>query len=240
MPFTPFHLGPALCLGIPLRKYIHAPTFILANVLLDIEPLLVLITGLSYPLHGYLHTFVAAIGVGVAFGFVMFFFERTIHPLYRKLLLEPEATFKKSHFIIAGVLGTMLHVLFDSPLYWDIKPFYPLTVNPLYGSVSSLEIYLLSVWMGILGIIFYLLLLTVWAYKRLQKRPSKTQGNNTKIIQEGLFSSFSVSPHFHCKACECPVPTSFLRNIFAKLLFARFVVIISKYFTSCALFLVID
>lgn len=184
MPFTPFHLGPALCLGIPLRKYIHAPTFILANVLLDIEPLLVLVTGLNYPLHGYLHTFVAAIGVGVAFGFVMFFLERTIHPLYKTLLLEPEAMFKKSQFIIAGVLGTMLHVLFDSPLYWDIKPFYPLTVNPFYGWVSSLEIYLLSVWMGILGIIFYLLLLIVWAYKRQRKRPSKTQDNNTKIIQE--------------------------------------------------------
>lgn len=169
MPFTPFHLGPALCLGIPLRKYIHAPTFILANVVLDIEPLLVLITGLNYPLHGYFHTFIAAVGVGVAFGFVMFFLERPMHPLYKRLLLEPEATFKKSQFIIAGVLGTMLHVLFDAPLYWDIKPFYPLTANPLYGSVSSLEIYLLSVWMGVLGIILYSLLFIVWVYKRRRK-----------------------------------------------------------------------
>lgn len=56
MPFTPFHLGPALCLGSPLREYIHAPTLILANVVLDIEPLIMLITGLSYPLYGYLHT----------------------------------------------------------------------------------------------------------------------------------------------------------------------------------------
>jgi membrane-bound metal-dependent hydrolase YbcI (DUF457 family) len=169
MPFTPFHLGPALCLGIPLRKYIHAPTFIVANVLLDIEPLLVLITGLNYPLHGYLHTFVAAIGVGIAFGLVMFFLERSMRPLYKGLQLEPEATFKKSQFIIAGVLGTMLHVLFDAPLYWDIKPFYPLTANPLYGSVSSLEIYLLSVWMGILGIILYSLQFIVWVYKRRRK-----------------------------------------------------------------------
>ena len=171
MPFTPFHFGPALCLGIPLRKHIHAPTFILANVILDIEPLLVLAIGLNYPLHGYLHTFIAAVGVGVAFGFTMFFLERTMHPLYKTLLLEPEASFKKSQFIIAGVLGTMLHVLFDAPLYLEIKPFYPLTVNPLYGSFSSLQIYLLCVWMGVLGIIFYSLLI-VCEYKRWRKNPS--------------------------------------------------------------------
>ena len=175
MPFTPFHLGPALSLGILLRKYIHAPTFILANIVLDVEPLLVLLLEPHYPLHGYLHTFIAAVGIGVAFGLVMFFLERPLHPLYKRLLLEPQATLKKSQFILAGVLGAMLHVLFDAPLYWEIKPFYPLTANPLYGSVSSLEIYLLSFWMGVLGIIFYLLLLTVWAYKKLQKRPIKTQ-----------------------------------------------------------------
>src|SRR4030067_1435716 len=103
MPFTPFHLGPALCLGIPLRKYIHAPTFILANVIWDIEPLLVLIMGLNYPLHGYLHTFIAAVGVGVAFGFVMFLLERFMHPVYAKFSLESRVMVNKSQFIIAGV-----------------------------------------------------------------------------------------------------------------------------------------
>ena len=168
MPFTPFHLGPALCLGIPLRKYIHVPTFILANVILDTEPLLVLLLGLRYPLHGYLHTFIAAVGVGIAFGLVMFLLERPMHPLYRKLLLEPDIAFKKSQFMITGVLGTMLHVLFDSPLYLDIKPFYPLTANPLNGLGSSLEIYLLSFWMGVLGMIFYLLLI-VWHIRKRKK-----------------------------------------------------------------------
>jgi len=195
MPFTPFHLGPALCLGIPLRKYIHAPTFILANIILDIEPLLVLTIGLNYPLHGYLHTFIAAVVVGVVFGLGMFFLERIMHPFYKKLLLEPEATFKKTNFIIAGVFGTMLHVLFDSPLYWDIKPFYPLTVNPLYGSVFSLEIYLLSLWLGVLGVVFYLLVLIFKSYKRLRKNQSETP----IIMKEDTFKedyhpSFSVSP----------------------------------------------
>ena len=193
MPFTPFHLGPALCLGIPMRKYIHAPTFILASVLLDIEPLFVLVMGLNYPLHGYLHTFIAAIVMGVVFGFAMFFLERTMHPLYKALSLEQEATFEKTHFMIAGVLGTMLHVLFDSPLYWDIRPFYPLTANPLYGSVSSLEIYLLSVWMGVLGMVFYFLLLFSRAHKRLQNK-TKDRTLTARHSREEHDSSPSDSP----------------------------------------------
>jgi len=158
MPFTPFHIGPALFLGIPLRKHIHAPTFILANVILDVEPLLVLVSGVSYPLHGYLHTFIIGVGVGVVFALAMVTLERIGRPIYKTLMLEGEATFKKRHFLVAGVLGTTLHILFDSPLYFDIRPFYPLAANPLYGSVSSSEIYYVTVVMGILGMIFYLLL----------------------------------------------------------------------------------
>lgn len=58
MPFTPFHLGPAIFFGMLLRRNMHMPTFIVANVILDVEPLLVLILGLKYPLHGYFHTFI--------------------------------------------------------------------------------------------------------------------------------------------------------------------------------------
>ena len=80
MPFTPFHFGPALFLGLPLRKFMHVPTFILANVILDVEPFLILFYGLSYPLHGYSHTFLLAIVVGIALGYAMFPLEKTLHP----------------------------------------------------------------------------------------------------------------------------------------------------------------
>jgi membrane-bound metal-dependent hydrolase YbcI (DUF457 family) len=169
LPFTPYHFGPALCLGIPLRKYIHLPTLILANVVLDIEPMLVLFFGLDYPLHGYLHTLVAALGVGIGLGFVMFLLEKPLNPVYTRLLLEPKVELNKSQFIVAGILGTMLHVLFDAPLYWEIKPFYPLTLNPLYGLLTLSEVYFLCFWMVVLGIIFYSILLITAFYKDNKK-----------------------------------------------------------------------
>ena len=156
MPFTPFHFGPALGLGLPLRKYVHARTFIVANIVVDVEPLLVHLFVLRYPLHGYLHTFFSAFFVGLALGYVMFRLERILHPLYEGLLPKADNGLTLKSFMVAGVFGTCLHVLLDSPLYTDIQPFYPITANPLLNPDLTLGIYSLCVGMGILGMVYYL------------------------------------------------------------------------------------
>jgi hypothetical protein len=170
MPFTPFHLGPALSFGLPLRKYMHTPTFVVANVIVDVEPFLVLFLGLNYPLHGYLHTFFLAFFVGLALGYVMFYLEKIFHPIFKMLLLEKDQTLNLRSFLAPGVLGTLFHVLLDSPLYSDIRPFYPLTINPLYNPSLTSEVYSFCVWMGILGIVFYGYLLVSSVYNRFQKK----------------------------------------------------------------------
>ena len=156
MPFTPFHLGPGLLFSIPFKKYLHAPTFIIANLVLDIEPLIVLISGAQYPLHGFFHTFIMATAVGTAFGFLMLIAEKSMGPLFLRLQLEPETKPGRAQFVMAGIAGTWLHILFDSPLYSDIQPFFPLNLNPFYGIASSTVIYTLSMWLGIAGIIVFL------------------------------------------------------------------------------------
>ena len=156
MPFTPFHFGPALGFGLPLRKYMHVPTFIVANVIVDIEPLLVLVLGLNYPLHGFLHTFIFASLTGLALGYVMFSFDRFLHTLYKALKLVVEVNHSLKTFMVTAVSGTIFHVLLDSPLYRDIKPLYPFAQNPLYNPNLSMEVYTFCVWMGIIGIIYYL------------------------------------------------------------------------------------
>ncbi|MCD6537820.1 hypothetical protein J7L18_04335 [Candidatus Bathyarchaeota archaeon] len=56
----------------------------------------------------------------------------------------------------AGVSGTILHVLLDAPLYSDIRPFYPITANPLYNPSISLLINGFCIFAGIVGIIIYI------------------------------------------------------------------------------------
>jgi hypothetical protein len=169
MPFTPFHLGPGLGLGLLLRKYLHAPTFISANVIVDVEPLFVLFFRLRYPLHGYLHTFLLALPMGLAFGCVMYLLERFLNSLYKMFLLEADGNLSLKSFIIAGIFGVELHVLLDAPLYDDIKPLYPFAANPFYNSSLTPEIYSLCIWMGILGIIYYLVLLGISIYGKPPK-----------------------------------------------------------------------
>jgi membrane-bound metal-dependent hydrolase YbcI (DUF457 family) len=167
MPFTPLHLGPALTVGLPLRKYIHLPTFLVANVVLDVEPLLIMLFGLDYPLHGYLHTFLSATIVGILLGYVMFSFERHLKEVYLKIQLETNKTLPLKSFLIAGVSGTALHVLLDALLYSEMHPFFPLSANPFLSfHVSGLSVYLLCFWLCIFGAIYYFLLL---AYSIIKK-----------------------------------------------------------------------
>jgi len=170
MPFTPFHLGPGLGVSLLLRRYIHVPTFLLASVIVDIEPFLVLFLGLRYPLHGFLHSFLLAVPAGLILGYVMFLLERFLQPFYRIFLLEADKNLSLKSFLLAGSLGTGLHILLDSPLYNDITPFYPITTNPLYNPSLTPEIYSFCVWMGTFGIICYIGLLIFSIRRKLSKR----------------------------------------------------------------------
>ncbi|MEM2939062.1 MAG: hydrolase [Candidatus Bathyarchaeia archaeon] len=155
MPLTPFHLGPALCFGLPLREHMHAPTFFLANIIVDIEPFIVLVFGLNYPLHGYLHTFLFASILGLALGCIMFFMRGIFQGFFKIFLLEGERMANIKDFIVAGISGTVLHVLLDSPLNNNTKPLYPLMFNPFYKPALMLEIHSFCIWTGLLGMAFY-------------------------------------------------------------------------------------
>jgi len=157
MPFTPFHLGPALGIGLPLRKYLHVPTFIIGNIIIDIEPFLVLVLGLKYPLHGYLHTFIGASLIGILIGYIMYILDRSFHTLWKSLKLIKNY-YRSRNYLMAGVVGTILHVLLDSPLYHDIKPLYPLLTNPFYDPELTVLIYESCVFLGVIGFLCYLIM----------------------------------------------------------------------------------
>lgn len=141
MPFTPFHFGAHACVALPFQKKLDVPVFILSNIFVDIEPLLVILFNLNYPLHGYAHTFLGSFIIGSLWGCIAF--------TLRKPLSKAMNFFKLSYApslgisVLSGALGGCLHVLFDAPIYADIKPFYPLNINPLYGLISISMMYML-------------------------------------------------------------------------------------------------
>jgi len=149
MPFTPLHLGPALFFGFLLQRYIHFSTFLIANVIIDIEPFLVLFLSLNYPLHGFFHSFLGGSLVAVILSLLMAKIKEIVQ----------NQKIPKGDIWLAAFSGIYLHILLDSPLYTDIKPFYPFTGNPFYRInlgkgliISDAEIYFLCILLFIAGL----------------------------------------------------------------------------------------
>ena len=153
MPFTPFHVGPSATVAFPLKRIIDIPVFIIANVAIDLEPLTVMIFTPSYPLHGYAHSFLGAGLIGALWGMIAFRGKGILRDVMRALGLQYETSMTKA--IIAGVLGALIHVLLDAPIYTDIRPFYPLDINPFYGLASQRAMYFFCSILFIPAILFY-------------------------------------------------------------------------------------
>ena len=156
MPFTPLHLGPALALGLAFKDHLNTPALLISSIAVDIEPLLVLLLGLRYPLHGSLHTLVGSFLSGAILGLILYLLnQRLLNKLWLKLMLVKNDSLCIREHITAGVMGSALHVLLDSPLYSDIKPFFPLSVNPLYHPEFTEDIYRLCKVLFMLGVVLY-------------------------------------------------------------------------------------
>jgi len=139
MPFTPFHLGPALFLGLLLFKFVDFPTLMVANVILDLEPLAVLVLGLNYPLHGFFHSFLGGTIVAIALGLVMLKLSGRAQAVMKLLALEQNSSHQA--IMLGSFLGVYSHILLDAPLYADIRPFFPFDANPLFTGDQSAGTY---------------------------------------------------------------------------------------------------
>ncbi len=134
MPITPFHLGPAIFFGMIFFRSLNFPAFIVSSVIVDIEPFLVIVFGLDYPLHGFSHSFLGGSILALAVFFVMMKLNGSAQKLIEFFKLKQETSLRS--IFIASFGGVYLHIFLDSFLYTDIKPLFPLDVNPLYGMVS--------------------------------------------------------------------------------------------------------
>ena len=134
MPFTSYHLGPGLMIGLLFLNFIDFPTFLIASVIVDIEPFIVLIFNLDYPLHGFFHSFLGGTIVALLLTVVMSKIRKYFSPLMSFFKLEQDVSFKK--ILVASLSGIYIHILLDSPIYTDMQPFFPLAFNPFYRNTS--------------------------------------------------------------------------------------------------------
>ncbi len=153
MPLTPFHLGPALFAGMVFFRFVNLPSFLAANVIVDLEPFFVLLFGLDYPLHGFFHSILGGSVAALALFFVMVRVNEPIQKVMGYFGLRQDDSVRSIG--IGCFSGVYFHILLDCFLYTDIKPFFPSDFNPVYGWFSGHEVYLFCVVSLVLGVFAY-------------------------------------------------------------------------------------
>jgi membrane-bound metal-dependent hydrolase YbcI (DUF457 family) len=143
MPFTPYHVGPALLVALALYPLLDIPTFIIATFILDFEPFFLLFFNQSYPLHGTIHSLTTSLIPAVILSFLMYLNRFNNKQIMVRCKLPQETHFKK--ILITSVTGVWLHILFDAFVYKDVTLLYPLQFNPLLNLISITWIQIFSI-----------------------------------------------------------------------------------------------
>ncbi|MFW9848743.1 MAG: hypothetical protein ACFFF4_06365 [Candidatus Thorarchaeota archaeon] len=153
MPFTPYHFGPALLAGVLLFPYFDLVAMLVASVILDIEPMLVLFLNLGGPLHGITHTYLMATIVSFIVTGVLWVLRKPMAFFAEifGIIQEP----RKVRILAASLFGTYSHVFMDSFLYVEMNPLFPILGNPFLGLIASSLIYQFCLYCGLIGLVLY-------------------------------------------------------------------------------------
>ena len=123
MPVTPYHFGPSGFVGLVFRKWIDVPVFVLANVIVDVEVLVVMLFDLGWPRHRYCHTLLIGAAVGALWGLAGW----PLRNLFKKIMQLLRIPYKTSlsKMVISGILGLWFHILIDGAYHFDVKILWP-------------------------------------------------------------------------------------------------------------------
>ena len=163
MPFTPFHMGAALIVKPVLNRYFSVITFGLAQIAMDIEPGVGMLTGADV-LHGPTHTILGALFIAylvtliapsVCSYLLTKWNKEVIH--YKLPWLVQSEVVPKTAVIIGAFFGTLSHVALDSLMHHDIQPLLPFSkANPLMGLITHDGVYQLCAIASVLGVAAWL------------------------------------------------------------------------------------
>lgn len=141
MPFTPFHLGPALFVGLVCISLFDLPTLIVSSVIVDLEPFVVELFQLNYPLHGFIHSYLGGTIAALLVVVIMYALRGYAERIMRTFRLYQKTSFRK--ILATSFFGVYFHIFLDSFLYREMEPFYPLRANPFPETASLYTLYMI-------------------------------------------------------------------------------------------------
>lgn len=154
MPFTPFHMGPGIVVKALLQGSFSLMVFGWAQIVMDIQPLFVLISGEGH-LHGFSHTYVGATLLAI-FSALSGKYLSEIGLYVLGLNKQWQVKIKWWVSFLSAFIGTFSHVLLDSIMHSDVQPFFPFTTdNSLLGLISVQSLHKLCLYSALVGGVLY-------------------------------------------------------------------------------------
>ena len=165
-------MGPGILIKAILQGFFSLIIFGWAQILMDLQPLFVIITGQGN-LHGFSHTYIGATLIALISAFtgkwiyeMVMMFIKSDFTEYQKKLFDVPKKITIGVCIVSAFIGTYSHVILDSIMHGDVEPFYPINLeNNLHFILSIENLYKLCVYTGIVGSLIYFLI----RYTRLKK-----------------------------------------------------------------------
>ncbi|MDY6919209.1 MAG: metal-dependent hydrolase [Pseudomonadota bacterium] len=168
MPFTPLHVGPGLFIKALLQGSFSLMIFGWTQILMDIQPLLVMITGEGH-LQGFSHTYLGASLIAVLAALTGKHLSE--YGLNRLAMVRDNGLRIRWWVAFASAfIGSFSHVILDAIMHTDVQPFYPFfTDNRLQGFMSIPALHKLCLYSGLVGAGLYFVVRWFLRYRR--RRP---------------------------------------------------------------------
>jgi len=157
MPFTPFHMGIGIFTKAILQGSFSLMVFGWAQIVMDIQPLVVLLSGEGH-LHGFSHTYIGATLLAIVSAFTGKYLSELCLLIIGISKKANPIKFSWLVVFICAFIGTFSHVLLDSFMHSDVQPFYPMSLeNSFIGILSYDQINKVCLYSGLFGAgIYYL------------------------------------------------------------------------------------
>ncbi len=178
MPFTPFHMGPALLIKPVLNHRFSLIVFGTAQVLMDIEPGIGMLRD-SAVLHGPSHALLGALLVALVAAAI----GRLLAPFLLRRFNRELTHYRQEHLKVpiaiswpvafgSALFGTFSHLLLDALMHMDMAPLAPLSDrNPLLFAVPVMHVYGLTVLLGSIGV-------AGWMIRAIITRPAASKSES--------------------------------------------------------------
>ena len=151
-------MGPGIFIKALLQGSFSLMVFGWAQIMMDIQPLIVLLTGKGQ-LHGFSHTYLGASLLAILTALTGKYLSELGLRIFGISKQDNPIIIAWWVVFLSAFIGTFSHVLLDSIMHGDVQPFYPFDIpNQLLYFISVNNLHKFCLYSGLLGSGIYFLI----------------------------------------------------------------------------------